>query len=70
MQLLNILKQKTNNEQVKRSAVSYMEETKSFEYCRKVLMTLIEKAKKMIADLDDGSNQGQGILKILEKLAV
>ncbi|KAI6249691.1 Geranylgeranyl pyrophosphate synthase [Erysiphe necator] len=70
MQLLNILKQKTNNEQVKRYAVSYMEETKSFEYCRKVLMTLIEKAKKMIAELDDGSNQGQGILKILEKLAV
>ncbi|RKF57828.1 Geranylgeranyl pyrophosphate synthase [Erysiphe neolycopersici] len=70
MQLLNILKQKTNNEQVKRYALSYMEGTKSFEYCRKVLATLMENAKKMIAELDDGCNQGQGILKILEKMAV
>ncbi|TQS34514.1 hypothetical protein Golomagni_05099 [Golovinomyces magnicellulatus] len=70
MQLLNILKQKTNDEQVKRYALSYMERTHSFEYCRNVLSTLMEKARILIADLDDGSNQGQGILKILERMEI
>ncbi|KAF4628197.1 hypothetical protein G7Y89_g9955 [Cudoniella acicularis] len=45
MQLLNILKQKTEDEQVKRYAVSYMESTGSLEYCRKVVATLMERAK-------------------------
>lgn len=70
MQLLNILKQKTNDEQVKRYAMSYMERTHSFEYCRNVLATLMEKARILIAELDDGGNQGQGILKILERMAI
>ncbi|KAI1005193.1 Geranylgeranyl pyrophosphate synthase [Podosphaera aphanis] len=70
MQLLNILKQKTNNEQVKRYAVKHMESTGSFEYCRSVLGSLMERAKKLVAELDDGGNQGQGILSILEKIAV
>ncbi|RKF80529.1 Geranylgeranyl pyrophosphate synthase [Golovinomyces cichoracearum] len=70
MQLLNILKQKTNDEQVKRYALSYMESTHSFEYCRNVLATLMEKARILIADIDDGGNQGQGILNILERMAI
>ena len=70
LQLLNILKQKTSDEQVKKYAVSYMESTGSFEYCRKVLSELTEKAKKMVDELDDGNNKGKAVLKILDKLTV
>ena len=75
MQLLNILKQKTEDEGVKRYAVSYMEATGSFEYCRRVLETLTVRAKRLCAELGDeggaaGTGKGQGVLKILEKFAV
>ncbi|KAG4423663.1 geranylgeranyl diphosphate synthase 1 [Cadophora malorum] len=83
MVLLNILKQKTDDEQVKRYAVSYMEGTGSFEYCRKVLATLTERARVLVGDLDgegeavreslgekNGSGSGSGVLKILDKMAV
>lgn len=70
LQLLNILKQKTENEQVKRYAVSYMESTGSFEYCRKVLGELTVRAKKMVEELDEGANKGTAVLKILDKLSV
>lgn len=70
LQLLNILKQKTSDEQVKKYAVSYMESTGSFEYCRTVLSELMEKAKTMVEELDDGSNKGKAVLKILDKLTI
>jgi geranylgeranyl diphosphate synthase type 3 len=70
LQLLNILKQKTEDEQVKRYAVSYMESTGSFEHCRTVLNTLTESAKKLVDELDEGEKKGKGILKILDKMAV
>jgi geranylgeranyl diphosphate synthase type 3 len=70
MQLLNILKQKTDDEQVKKYAVSYMEGTGSFEYCRKVLETLTERARKLVEDLDDGGTKGARVLNILNKMAV
>jgi geranylgeranyl diphosphate synthase type 3 len=73
MQLLNILKQKTDDEQVKRYAVSYMEGTGSFDYCRKVLVTLTERARVLVSDLNVGAvetEKGQGVLKILDKMAV
>lgn len=68
--LLNILKQKTDDEQVKKYAVAYMEQTGSFEYCRKVLVTLGERVKKLIEELDDGGNKGKGVMKILDKMAI
>ncbi|KAG4440887.1 geranylgeranyl diphosphate synthase 1 [Cadophora sp. M221] len=85
MVLLNILKQKTDDEQVKRYAVSYMEGTGSFEYCRKVLGTLTERARVLVGDLDgvgavggvgekNGNGivngSGSGVLNILDKMAV
>ncbi|KIN05702.1 hypothetical protein OIDMADRAFT_100660 [Oidiodendron maius Zn] len=70
LQLLNILKQKTSDEQVKKYAVSYMASTGSFEYCRTVLSELMEKAKTMVEELDDGSNKGTAVLKILDKLTI
>jgi geranylgeranyl diphosphate synthase type 3 len=70
LQLFNILKQKTDDEQVKKYAVAYMESTGSFEYCRQVLQTLTEKARKLVDELDAGGNKGGGILRILDKIAV
>lgn len=70
LQLMNILKQKTQNDQVKAYAVAYMESTGSFEYCRKVLGELTERAKKLLKELDQGANKGKAVLKILDKLVV
>jgi geranylgeranyl diphosphate synthase type 3 len=73
MQLLNILKQKTDDEQVKRYAVAYMEATGSFEYCRKVLATLTERARRLVEELDEGGKgpkRGKAVLNILDKFTV
>jgi len=70
LQLLNILKQKTDDEQVKRYAVSYMEGTGSFEYCRKVLNTLMERARRLVEELDEGQEKGKAVLEILGKMTV
>ncbi|CCC12492.1 hypothetical protein SMACR_06570 [Sordaria macrospora] len=68
MQLLNILKQKTDDEQVKRYAVAYMETTGSFEYTRKVIKVLVERARKMTEEIDDGRGKSGGIHKILDRI--
>lgn len=70
MQLLNILKQKTDDEQVKRYAVKYMEGTGTFDYCRKVLETLMQRARRLVEELDDGGDKGKGVLRILEKMEI
>jgi geranylgeranyl diphosphate synthase, type III len=72
LQLLNILKQKTTDEEVKRYAVKYMEITGSFEYCKKVLETLGERARKLVAEVQAQGEGGKGgaVLKILEKMVV
>ncbi|RCI07498.1 hypothetical protein L249_4539 [Ophiocordyceps polyrhachis-furcata BCC 54312] len=67
LQLINILKQRTSDTQVKRYAVSYMESTGSFSYTRAVLDTLIGHARKMALDMDD--KQGS-ILKFLDKMTI
>jgi len=69
LQLLNILKQKTEDEQVKKYAVSYMEGTGSFEYTRRVLNTLLERARRLVDELDDGTKKGKGVLVFLDKMA-
>ncbi|KAK3944945.1 geranylgeranyl pyrophosphate synthase [Diplogelasinospora grovesii] len=70
MQLLNILRQKPTNEEIKRYAVAYMESTGSFEYTRQVLATLIERARKMTDGIDEGRGKNQGIHQILDKMTV
>ena len=69
-QLLNILKQKTTDDEVKRYAVKYMEGTGSFEYCRLILRDLNEKAMVMIDKLDGGLGHGAGLKILLDKMAV
>ncbi|KAK3904150.1 hypothetical protein C8A05DRAFT_42729 [Staphylotrichum tortipilum] len=70
MQLLNILRQKTENEEVKRYAVAYMESTGSFEYTRKVLAVLIERARRMADEVDDGRGKADGVHRILDRMAI
>jgi geranylgeranyl diphosphate synthase type 3 len=70
LQLVNILKQKTTDEQVKRYAVKYMESTGSFEYTRKVIRELKVKATALIAGLDGGSGRGNEVKHILDRMDV
>ncbi|CAJ2502687.1 Uu.00g100810.m01.CDS01 [Anthostomella pinea] len=70
LQLLNILKQKTSDDEVKRYAVKYMEGTGSFDYTKKVVDVLVERARKMADDIDDGRGKNVGIHKILDKMVV
>jgi geranylgeranyl diphosphate synthase, type III len=70
LQLINILGQKTNDVEVKRYAVSYLERTGSFEYTRKVLSVLIERARNLIDEIDDGRGKTKAIHKILDKMSV
>ncbi|KAH6609508.1 geranylgeranyl pyrophosphate synthase [Trichoderma cornu-damae] len=69
-QLINILKLKTVDVQVKRYAVSFMESKGSFDYTRRVVETLIERARKMVEELDGGSGKAAGIHKILDKMVI
>ncbi|MDI1488577.1 MAG: geranylgeranyl pyrophosphate synthetase [Ramalina farinacea] len=60
LQLMNILKQKTTDMEVKKYAVRYMEKTGSFEYCRMVLGELHAQAIRMCEELDP--ERGRGML--------
>lgn len=72
LQLINILKQRTGDEEVKRYAVKYMEGTGSFEYTRNVLDVLIQRARKVAEDIDNGrgKERNKGIEMILEKMVI
>ncbi|KAL2220946.1 geranylgeranyl pyrophosphate synthetase [Thermoascus aurantiacus ATCC 26904] len=71
LQLINILKQRTKDEEVKLYAVSYMESTGSFAYTRKVVRELREKALSLIDEIEKQSGQrkeGEGVRAILDKI--
>ncbi|KAL8819746.1 MAG: hypothetical protein Q9191_007665 [Dirinaria sp. TL-2023a] len=71
LQLINILKQKTTDDEVKRYAVRYMEERGSFEYTRKVIAELRSKAVDMVEAMQDESEEGKrGVREILDKMGV
>ena len=70
LQLLNILRQKTTDEEVKRYAVAYMESTGSFTYTRDVVAVLIQRARKIADELDDGKGKALGIHKILDRIVI
>ena len=62
LELLNILKQKTRDDQVKRYAVRYMDEkTGSFAYTRKVLRELEGKAFELIEAIESANTDGDGV---------
>jgi geranylgeranyl diphosphate synthase type 3 len=68
--LINILKQKTQDEEVKRYAVAYMEKTGSFTYTRRVLRGLTKKALQLVDEVDGGRGRSEGIKDVLERLRV
>lgn len=77
VQLINILKQKTKDEEVKLYAVHYMESTGSFAHTKKVVSQLREKASQLIDEMDgihdgteatDSARDGQYVREILEKI--
>jgi geranylgeranyl diphosphate synthase type 3 len=68
--LLNILRQKTTNEEVKRYAVKYMEKTGSFSYTRKVLRDLTKRAMSLIDALEGEQELGAEIRGFLDRLKV
>lgn len=70
LQLINILKQKTTDDQVKRYAVSYMESTGSFAYTKRVVQELKQKAALLIMEMDAGSGQGEEAKLIMERMDV
>ncbi|KAJ0414744.1 isoprenoid synthase domain-containing protein [Aspergillus carlsbadensis] len=60
LQLLNILRQKTEDEAVKRYAIRILEQTGSFEYTRKKLRDLTTRAREMLAGLRESETAGAG----------
>ncbi|KAJ9637670.1 geranylgeranyl pyrophosphate synthetase [Coniosporium apollinis] len=72
--LINILRQKTKDEQVKRYAVDYMGRMGSFEYSRRVIRQLRRKALGLVEELEGrvegGREGGEGIRRILERMRV
>ncbi|KAL8918061.1 MAG: hypothetical protein Q9208_007583 [Pyrenodesmia sp. 3 TL-2023] len=69
-QLINILRMKTKDEEVKRYAVGYMRERGSFEYCRVRLRELRERAEEMIEVVDGGRGKGGGVKGILDRMGL
>ncbi|KAJ5771328.1 uncharacterized protein N7511_003379 [Penicillium nucicola] len=72
-QLLNILKQKTTDDEVKRYAVQYMQTTGSFEHTRQVVGDLKDKALGLIEAIDEtprinGAGDGQLVRAIVDKI--
>ncbi|PSR87298.1 isoprenoid synthase domain-containing protein [Coniella lustricola] len=84
LQLINILKQRTGEDEVKRYAVQYMAGTGSFEYTLKVLEVLIARARRVAVEIErkqrrpgvgeegggDGKLKNKGIEMILDKMVI
>ncbi|KAJ6109480.1 Phyllocladan-16-alpha-ol synthase [Penicillium sp. IBT 16267x] len=70
-QLINVLKQKPQDEDLKRYAVAYMESTNTFEYTRDFVSSLKVEALEMIGDLEkQGLGENIAIRKILARMSV
>ncbi|RJE24352.1 Polyprenyl synthetase [Aspergillus sclerotialis] len=68
-QLLNILRQRSEDESVKKYAVEYIESTGSFEYCHHKLACLLENARGMVKELEEDIGYSVGIHEILSFLS-
>lgn len=71
--LMNILKQKTTDEEVKKYAVRYLEEKGSFEYSKKVIGELRGKSEELVLETErklgnDGTDGGQALRAVLARL--
>lgn len=81
LRLLNILRQRTADDEVKRYAVVHMEAAGSFEYTRSVLEVLIARARRVAEDIervvaegmgggDAAAARNKGIGAILDKMVI
>lgn len=71
--LINILKQKTTDEEVKRYALKYMESKGSFEYSKRVIDELRGKTEDLVKRIeqglgDDGTQGAEALRKMLGRL--
>ncbi|GAA92555.1 geranylgeranyl diphosphate synthase [Aspergillus luchuensis IFO 4308] len=67
--LLNILRQRSEDDSVKKYAVEYINSTGSFDYCRERLASLLEEADHMVKKLENEAGQSKGIYDILSFLS-
>ena len=67
--LLNILRQRSEDDSVKKYAVEYIDSTGSFDYCRERLASLLEEADHMVKKLENEAGQSKGIYDILSFLS-
>lgn len=73
--LINILKQKTTDEEVKRYALRYLEEKGSFEYSKKIIGELRQKSEELLHEVEralgsDGLEGGQALRAVLGRLVL
>lgn len=73
--IYNILKQKTEDDEVKRYAVRYLEQKGSFEYSKSVIDGLRGKAEALIGDIeakvgDEAREGAEGLRRLLARLVV
>lgn len=73
--LINILKQKTTDEEVKRYAVRYLEEKGSFEYSKNVIVELRQKSEELVGEVErelgeEGYEGAQALRAVLERLVL
>nr|UPW35118.1 terpene cyclase 1 [Didymella macrostoma] len=73
--LINILKQKTTDEEVKRYALKYMESKGSFEYSKKVIDELRGKTEDLVKGIeqglgDSGTEGAEALRKMLGRLVL
>jgi len=72
-QLLSILKQKTQDDEVKRHALHYMQSTDSFAHTRRTVIELRDRALSLIEMIDatpriNGAGDGQMVRAVLHKI--
>ncbi|GKZ25756.1 terpene cyclase [Aspergillus brasiliensis] len=67
--LLNILRQRSEDDSVKKYAVEYINSTGSFDYCRERLASLLEEADQMVKELEKEVGHSKGIYEILSFLS-
>jgi geranylgeranyl pyrophosphate synthase len=75
LQLLNILKQKTEDVTVKRYAISIMEAAGSFAYCRARIAELATEVRLMLQEIarpttGTGASEGKGVAEFLDVLEI
>ncbi|KAF7180588.1 hypothetical protein CNMCM7691_009879 [Aspergillus felis] len=75
LQLLNILKQNTEDETVKKYAISIMEAAGSFAYCRARIAELATEVRLMLQEIarsttGTGTSEGKGVAEFLDALEI